>query len=67
MKSGANAKRSAVLGARAPNAQSPGDFGADGSANIKSMSDFKKMVNLIKKSKDSKRPRSNTPGKRSKA
>jgi len=64
MKSGSNAKRSAVLGARAPNAQSPGDFGADGSANIKSMSDFKKMVSLIKKNKDSKRPQS---GKRSRA
>lgn len=61
--SSANNKKSAVLGARGPNVQSPGNAGADGSANISSMKDFKKMVNMIKNQKN----RGNTPGgKRSK-
>jgi hypothetical protein len=56
--SSANNKKSVTLGARGPNVQSPGNAGADGSANISSMRDFKKMVNLIKNQKN----RSNTPG-----
>jgi hypothetical protein len=56
--SSANNKKSVTLGARGPNVQSPGNAGADGSANISSMKDFKKMVNLIKSQKN----RSNTPG-----
>jgi hypothetical protein len=61
--SSANNKKSAVLGARGPNVQSPGNAGADGSANISSMKDFKKMVSMIKNQKN----RGNTPGgKRSK-
>merc|ERR1712166_944895 len=55
---GANHKKSVTLGARGPNVQSPGNAGADGSAQISSMRDFKKMVNMIKTSK----ARSNTPG-----
>lgn len=59
MRSGsANNKKSVTLGARGPNVQSPGNAGADGSANISSMRDFKKMVSLIKNQKN----RSNTPG-----
>ena len=59
MRSGsANNKKSVTLGARGPNVQSPGNAGADGSANISSMKDFKKMVSLIKNQKN----RSNTPG-----
>lgn len=61
--SSANNKKSVTLGAKGPNVQSPGNAGADGSANISSMRDFKKMVSMIKNQKN----RGNTPGgKRSK-
>jgi len=50
--SGAN-ERSAVLGAKGPNVQSPGNAGERGSANISTMADFKKMVSMIKNKKSS--------------
>lgn len=50
--SSANNKRSAVLGAKGSMA-TPGTAGPEGSANVKTMSDFKKMVSMINKKKNS--------------